>query len=491
MIMTQLKWNFAALIIIFVLVSCSSRPISAAPWQDTKTDLPVEQTVTSVPDDQEFRQIMDAADVPGLSIARIENSQVVWSRKFGRRAAMDEAVTATLIDAETVFEAASLGKPLVAIAALWLHDRSRLDLDESADAIVPYSILDDPRKTLITPRMLMSHTSGLAFSQPKLDAEPGSRYYYSTEGYRYLQRIVEKRLDESLEQWAQTTLFGPLKMERTSFVFAERFHENRATGRNWLDRGQEYMTNAAGTGAFDLVTTADDYAKLWAGVLRGDVLSPKSLRQMFTPQKPITSSQSDPLVPKTQSVELAAGLGLLLQKQDTRWLGFQWGDNGGSMGFLLVDPERRDAVVFLSNAQDGGYAGQAIVAAAGMTDQAMEWLGYDAYDSPARVAWKQITRKMNVDLKGGLAEYQRLLKEDKATVASLSRNLGYYNKFRGDVAEAEPFYRIAVEQNPNDADLYEVWAESLKASGQVDAAAKALKRAETLKASRAEGKTPE
>ncbi len=161
------------------------------------------------------------------------------------------------------------------------------------------------------------------------------------------------------------------------------------------------------------------------------------------------------------------------------------------MGFLLVDPELGDAVVFLSNAQDAGYAGQAIVAAAAMTDEVMGWLGYDAFDSPARVAWKQITKKMNVDLEAGLTEYQRLLKEDKATVAPLSRNLGYYNKFRGDVAEAEPFYRVAVEQNPNDTDLLEVWAESLKGSSQADAAAKALQQAETLKADLAKDKSPE
>lgn len=481
--MTHVKLIFAT-IMAFATVAYSWQESCAAPWQDNETITSGDQAVRSQPNDENFKQIMGAADVPGLSIARIERSQVVWSRQFGRRAAMDEAATAALIDTETVFEAASLGKPLLAIAALWLHDRKRLDLDESAEAIVPYATLEDSRKTSITPRMLMSHTSGLSFGQPKLDAEPGSRYYYSPEGYRYLQRIVEKRLDEPLEQWAQRTLFGPFKMSRTSFTFAERFAKNRATGRNWLDRGQEYMTNAAGTAAFDLITTADDFAKLWAGVLRGEVLSPESLRQMFTPQKPITSSQGDPLVPKTESVELAAGLGLLLQKRGATWIGFQWGDNGGSTGFLIADPERRDAVVFLSNAQDGLHAGQALVAAAGMTDQAISWLGYNQYDIPARVAWKQITRKLNVDLKGGLAEYQRLLKEDKATVAPLSRNLGYYNKFRGDVAEAEPFFRVAVEQKSNDADLYEVWAESLKARGQVDAAAEAQQRAKDLRVKR-------
>ena len=478
-----MRWALIT-IIAFACCSCSRQPATPPTRPDTQTVESTEQTVNSKPNEQEFRRIVSAGDIPGLSVARVERSQVVWSRQFGRRAAMDEAATAAPVDAETVFEAASLGKPLLAIAALWLHDRKRLSLDESAEAIVPFTALDDSRKTSITPRMLMSHTSGLSFGQPKLDAEPGSRYYYSTEGYRYLQRIVEKRLDEPLEQWAQRTLFGPFKMTRTSFKFAERFAKNRATGRNWLDRGQEYMTNAAGTAAFDLITTANDYTSLWAGVLRGEVLSPESLRQMFTPQVPIKSSQSDPSVPKTQSVELSAGLGLLLQKQGERWLGFQWGDNGGSTGYLLIDPESCNAVVFLSNAQDGAHAGQAIVAAAGMTDQAIGWVGYDAFDAPSRVAWKQITKKMNVDLKGGLAEYQRLLKEDKATVAPLSRNLGYYNKFRGDVAEAEPFYRVAVEQKPNDADLYEVWAESLKASGQVDAAAKAQQRAKDLRVKR-------
>jgi len=480
--MRKVKWTVAGIMALALCV-CSTQASPAASLQDTKT-------VRNKPNEQQIRRVMSKGDVPGLSIARIEHSQVVWSRQFGRRAAMDEAVTAARIDAETVFEAASLGKPVLAIAALWLHDRNKLGLDESAEAIVLFATLEDPRKTSITPRMLMSHTSGLAFSQPKLDAEPGSRYYYSTEGYRYLQRIVEKRLGEPLEQWAQRTLFGPLKMSRTSFQFADRFASNRATGRNWLDRGQEYMTNAAGTAAFDLITTADDYAKLWAGVLRGEVLSAESLRQMFTPQKPITSAQSDPLVPKTQSVELAAGLGLLLQKQGARWLGFQWGDNGGSMGYLLVDLEGRVAVVWFSNAQDGGYAGQAFISAAGMADQAMGWLGYDAFDSPARVAWKQITSKLSADLEGGLAEYHRLLKKDKATVAPLSRNLGYYNKFRGDVAEAEPFFRVAVEQKPNDADLYEAWAESLRASGNSGAAAEAQQRATDLKASRTDGKTP-
>ncbi len=109
--MAHLNSKVPTFLIFVVFVACSSLTVLAAPWQNTKADLTTGQTVTAVPNDQEFKQVMDAADVPGLSIARVRNAQFEWSRQFGRRAAMDESETATLIDAETVFEAASLGKP--------------------------------------------------------------------------------------------------------------------------------------------------------------------------------------------------------------------------------------------------------------------------------------------------------------------------------------------------------------------------------------------
>jgi CubicO group peptidase (beta-lactamase class C family) len=388
------------------------------------------------------------------------------------------------VDTETVFEGASLGKSIVALAVLRLIEKGKLPLDSTADAIVPYTELNDPRKSRITVRMLLSHTSGLTFGQAKLDADPGVRFSYSTEGFRYLQRVVEKKLGERLETWAQRELFIPLKMNRTSFVYAERFTKNRARGRNWLMVGQEYMTNAAGTGAFDLITTSQNYARLWEGVLSGKIIRPKTLALMFTPQKKITREFYDAAIPKKSKADLACGLGILLQKQKSRWIGFQWGDNGGTTGLLLIDPRMKDAVVYFANAQDGNHVGVALASAAGMKEEALTWVGYEQYDSKSRLAWKKVTAALDRDSKEGLAKYNALLTQDSTTMLALSRNLGYFNRFKGRIIESEPFFRNAATVERDDTDLLGDWAESLVLIGNVEEAAsvqeKAIKRDASL-----------
>lgn len=441
------------------------------------------QGVPSSAQEKAILGIMHAGDVPGLSITKIERGHIAWTSQFGHREATDPTPTAAKVDAETVFEGASLGKPIVALAALRLIEEGKLHLDTIADVIVPYTELTDSRKARITVRMLLSHTSGLTFGQAKLDANPGVRFAYSTEGYRYLQRVIEKKMGERLESWAQRTLFVPLNMNRSSFIYSERFANNRAKGRNWLMVGQEYMTNAGGTGAFDLITTSQDYARLWAGVLNGKIVTQKTLALMFTPQKEVMGEFYDAAIPKKSKTKIACGLGILLQKQKGRWIGFQWGDNGGSTGLLLVDPKSKDAVVYLANAEDGLHAGEALVKAAGMKEEAVTWVGYEQYDAKSRVAWKQVTAAMDRDPNQGLAKYKALLVQDRATTLAISRNLGYFNRFKGRVIESEPFFRNASTVELNDTNLLGDWAESLVLTGKVEEAAAVQEKAIKIDAS--------
>jgi tetratricopeptide (TPR) repeat protein len=248
--------------------------------------------------------------------------------------------------------------------------------------------------------------------------------------------------------------------------------------------GQEYMTNAEGTGAFDLITTSEDYARLWVGVLGGKILSKKAVSMMFQPQKEIKSRFDDVLVPKTEKLELSMGLGVLLQKQKNRWLGFQWGDNGGSTSFLLVDPATKDAVTYFSNAEDGLHAGQAIVKAAGLHDEAITWVGYEQYTTKPRQVWKEITLSLDKNSEDGIKTYKRLLAEDKATVLPVSRNIGYYNRFKGRIKESEPFFRNAISIDASDPDLFQDWADALLAEDKIEEAALAQEKAIQLDAGR-------
>ena len=376
-----------------------------------------------------------------------------------------------------------MGKPIVALAVLSLVESGKLNLDDKAWPIAELAGLTDPRRSDITLRMLLSHSSGLSFNQPQLESKPGSRFSYSTLGFRYLQQIAEKKLGTTFEDWASRTLFRPLGMKRSSFVYAPRFETNRAKGVNWLLRPQSQMTSAAGTGAFDLITCATDYARLWAAVLEGKVLRPSSLRAMFTPQVRITGEFFDPAIPKQSRAELAAGLGVLLQKQGTEWIGFQWGDNGGSSSLLLADPAMRDALVFLSNAQDGLHSAEALARIGGMKDVGASWVGYEQISTPYRKAWKRITLALNRDNEAGLKEFRQLQAKNPKIANKAARNLGYFNLFRGDTVGAEPFFRAASETESADASMLQDWAKCLVLVGKVPEAASAEARAFKMDAS--------
>ena len=103
---------------------------------------------------------MKEARVPGVSISVIKDFKIHWSRAFG----VADAATSRPVTPETQFQAASTSKPVMAVAAAVLADRGQLDLD--VDVRQSLHSWELPRLVKsgsqpITPRMLLSHTSGL------------------------------------------------------------------------------------------------------------------------------------------------------------------------------------------------------------------------------------------------------------------------------------------------------------------------------------------
>src|SRR5215213_1478669 len=148
-----------------------------------------------------LRSLIDSAGVPGMSIAFLHNGTVAWTRGFGVRSVQDSAP----VDENTVFEAASLSKPVVAYAALKLVDAGLLNLDRPLREYIDIPELTDQRANRITTRMVLSHTTGL--QNERINGEPlalafnpGEKFSYSGEGFRLLQRVLESITRESLDQ---------------------------------------------------------------------------------------------------------------------------------------------------------------------------------------------------------------------------------------------------------------------------------------------------
>jgi CubicO group peptidase (beta-lactamase class C family) len=162
---------------------------------------------------------MQAAKVPGLSIALIQEGRIVWVEGFG----VTNSLTGKPVAGDTVFEAASISKAIAAYAALGLVERGVLSLDEpvhhylSQPWLPPSAYADQ-----ITLRHLLSHTSGLTNDVNPVNTSivypPGERFAYSGVGFMYLQEVMEQATGKSFERIAQELVFEPLEMDSSSYV---------------------------------------------------------------------------------------------------------------------------------------------------------------------------------------------------------------------------------------------------------------------------------
>src|SRR3954470_17475690 len=117
------------------------------------------------------------AAIPGLSIATLRGGEVASVHSLGLRGAHD----GRSVDAHTVFEAASLTKPIVSFIALQLADEGRLDLDAPLQTICPGRVEGDARAALITATHILTHTSGL----PNIVSETTPLKIYFPPGERF------------------------------------------------------------------------------------------------------------------------------------------------------------------------------------------------------------------------------------------------------------------------------------------------------------------
>ncbi|MGV8932737.1 MAG: serine hydrolase domain-containing protein [Luteimonas sp.] len=356
--------------------------------------------------------LMAAFSVPGLGIAVVDGGTLAWSRTFG----VTNALRGTPTQPDTVFEDASLSKPVFAYLVLQLVDQGVLDLDRP---LVQYRrpdyLADTSWTDRITARDVLRHSTGLPNwrKQPAQERlaptfAPGTAIGYSGEAFFWLQLVVETLTGESLDESMQARLFGPAGMADSSFAWddslaARSTHGHGAAGQpgdplpaqmlreqwtaaqrvadrwgkplsawQYADAARalpevlavaqpglvawpgDIMANAAAS----LRTTVQDYARFMALLMAGRPRAPWQLedatrRAMLTPQ----------LVLPGRWTQKGLGWGL----EDTRDgpVFYHAGSNGGIFkNFAMGDAQRGRAIVVLTNADGGGIVYRRIIRAA-------------------------------------------------------------------------------------------------------------------------------
>ena len=183
-------------------------------------------------------------ETPGVSIALINNYKIGWARGSGvREVASNEAVTA-----DTLFQAASVSKPVTAMAALRLVQQGKLSLDEDVNRrLVTWKVPENEftRTRKVTVRGILTHTAGfdvlfyegtpagepLPTALQVLNGEkpatnppirvvytPGSRNVYTGGGFLVLQQLLVDVTGKAFPQLLDELVFRPLGMKSSTFM---------------------------------------------------------------------------------------------------------------------------------------------------------------------------------------------------------------------------------------------------------------------------------
>jgi CubicO group peptidase (beta-lactamase class C family) len=256
--------------------------------------------------DSTIAERMQALHVPGVSVAVLDGGKLLWARGYGEG-----------VNAETVFQAASLSKHVAALIALRLVDEGKLSLDEDVNRKlrtwkVPENEFTKTEK--VTLRRLLNHSAGLTVhgfagyasgtpvpsllqvldgAKPanspavRVDMVPGTQWRYSGGGYEVVQQVILDVTGRSFEDLARTLIFEPLGMKRSTFAqpLPKGWEGNAAIGHRTdgdmlAGRWHTYPELAAA----GLWTTPSDLTRIILEIQAGGgrVLKPATQRLMLT-----------------------------------------------------------------------------------------------------------------------------------------------------------------------------------------------------------------
>jgi CubicO group peptidase (beta-lactamase class C family) len=286
---------------------------------------------------------MKAADVPCASIAVIGEGRVLWGKAFGVKH-VDLRHPASM---GTVFEAASLSKPVVAYAVLTLCDRGLLPLDTPLSDFLPQPYIpNEPRLKLITARTVLSHASGLQHwihdkgEKPAIHFEPGTRFSYSSLGYVYLQQAIVHLTGEPLEATIQRAVLDPLGMTHSSFAWRADYDIDAATGHDGDGKPVAKWKPADAFAPASLHTTPLDYARFMIAMMQPETqaIATRMLQRQIT---------------VNEAIAWGLGWGLDYGNGRSSAAFWHWGDNGAFKAFCIGYRENQSGAVIMTNGFNG------------------------------------------------------------------------------------------------------------------------------------------
>ena len=320
---------------------------------------------------------MKELNVPGVSIAVIHNGRIEWARGFGVR-----SIGGPPVNAETMFQAGSISKPLAAMTCLRLVQQGKLSLDADVNTyLTSWKLPSDPvqQGKPVTLRELLSHTGGttvhgfpgyasneqvptliqvLNGEKPantpaiRSEAAPGSRWNYSGGGFTIMQQTLLDVTKEAFPKLLHDTVLAPIGMTRSTYdqPLPQSLRDNAATPYRGdgkpVEGGAHTYPEMAAAGLWTTPTDIAKYALEVDESLDGKanhVLSADMTHQM------LTRGMGD------------WGLGLQIGGPDSNpWFG-HGGVNEGFVNIFHMFEKNGEGAAVMTNGDRGGQIGDELI----------------------------------------------------------------------------------------------------------------------------------
>lgn len=404
--------------------------------------------------------------VRGVSVAVIDKGQLAWSKAYG------EAFEGEAVKTSTLFQCASIGKLITALASLQLVEKGQLDLDRPVnDYLKQWKIPDHQwsKEQPVTLRHLLSHSAGFtdeygfpgyppdtalptvvdilngnppANVKKKIEVQntPGTVERYSGAGYLIVQLLIEDVSGLSFEAYVQTSIFDPLGMVASTYAFdpdresrTAVAHGHRSNGKPLKKRPYHVYPEKAAAGFW---TTPSDLARFVLGIQeaqkgdRPELLGANWIQTYLTPQ----------IEHKGPGPNLKG-----IDKPEAFW---HAGQNEGYTALLYGLIESGSGAVIMTNSDGGERLVQAVI-----TSVAAE------YNWPVMRSYKSIAVDPE-DLVGYTGTYVNIEKEAQFEVRAVDGSLeisvngakkGYpliqIGPGEFTFPDAQDYYRIRYDQN--------------------------------------------
>jgi CubicO group peptidase (beta-lactamase class C family) len=457
-------------------------PDQAARLSRTESQIPAVEIDGEPPIALTIQQWMDIFKIPGLSVAVFDRNEMVWAKTYGvKQAGGSDPVTL-----DTRFQAASISKPVTAMAALHFVEAGKWTLDEDInESLLSWKVPDSEftKVQKVTLRRLLSHTAGTTIhgfagyevNQPmptilqvldgkapansgpvRVDLVPGTKERYSGGGTTIVQLMMVDQLKKPFPQIMMETVLAPLGLQHSTYeqplppsrvpMAATGTYENGTSVRGGWYVHPEMAAAGLWTTASDLARIGLEVAKAYAG-MSTRVLSQAMTKQMLTEQMP----------------RVGLGYGLGPGKSQFR-------HNGANQGFranLIAFADTGSGIVVMTNSDSGSMIFNPIAASVA---KEYNWTSFIApAQSPSAIVGLLVRTR---GAERALAWYKaaRVAGPAEAFGPRVLNEAGYSLLRAGRTMDAVKVFDTNVALHPTDANAYDSLGEGQMAAGLKEAA---------------------